>query len=163
MYLCLQWCTKVFFKCPYSAVRHVCQALFLATLNKVFKKSRPLAAKFIQFFVNLIDLKRPGSQTRSGELNANNKFNVRFMSEYFGLLLEFARGGVEQSLVLIRAGAIDKCCKFYLANRHPQASRAKKVSAIGRVGNRKRNSWAKVAEGFQEDRRQEAIQSSKDG
>jgi len=37
------------------------------------------------------------------------------------------------------------------------------VSAIGRVGNRKRNSWAKVAEGFQEDRRQEAIQSSKDG
>lgn len=120
-----QWCTKVFFKCPNSALRHMCQTLFLVALNKVFKKNQQLTEKFIQFFVGLINLYKSTKERKRGNnmiAAAGCKFNVRFMPEYFNFLLEFARGGMEQCLILIKAGAIDRCCKFYLANRHPKTS-----------------------------------------
>ncbi len=46
------------------------------------------------------------------------------MAEYFGFLIEFAREGSEQCLLLLEAGTVDKCARFYLANRRPQASKS---------------------------------------
>ena len=42
------------------------------------------------------------------------------MSEYFTFLIEFSRSGIEQCLMLLKSGAIQKCSQFYLNNRRPQ-------------------------------------------
>lgn len=124
-----QWCSKIFFKCPNSALRHMFQRLFLVALNKVFKEDKKLTEKFIKFFLDLIDLKAhknkmeiasTESHSKSQPTLLNNcKFNIRFMSEYFMLLFEFSRCGMEECLLLIKHGAIEKCSRFYLANRRP--------------------------------------------
>jgi len=122
---CLNWCTKIFFKCPNSAMRHMFQRLFLAALNRVFNEqsgsSRSSAEKFLKFFLDLI-----------GSVSCTFKFNIRFMAEYFGFLIEFAREGADQCMVLLRSGTIEKCIRFYLANRKPQGYK-KQTVASGKV------------------------------
>ena len=100
----LRLLVKLFFKCPNSTVRQMFQRLLLNSLLRIEQKH--VVAKFIKFLLDLIAFKE--------------KFNVRFMSEYFSFLCEFARTGSHESLVLVRAGAIPKCARFYLANRRAQ-------------------------------------------
>lgn len=102
------------------------QRLFLVILNRVFKENKDLSERFIKFFLDLINLKSQAQlatenlNSSASTLSNNCKFNIRFMSEYFAFLFDFARGGMDQCLMIIKHGTISKCSKFYLANRRPQ-------------------------------------------
>ena len=160
---CMQWCVKIFFKCPNSAIRQMFQRLLVHTIKLAIREDKVCIEKFIQKFLELISVKshksaarkeenggdKKASEEKNGTLETSNtsllqsslcsligtgglnntKYNIRFMSEYFGFLYEFARLGKEECLMLIKAGAISKCARFYLFNRRPQNSKLKKDTA----------------------------------
>ena len=112
-------CAKIFFKCPNSPVRHMIQRLVLVALTRVLNEDRLCVTKFMHFYLELISVKKNRAIKKCDTQNPAAKFNIRFMCEYFALLFEFARIGLDECLILIRAGAIEKCSEFYLTHRRP--------------------------------------------
>ena len=117
-------CAKIFFKCPNSPVRHMIQRLVLVALTRVLNEDRQCVVRFIHFYLELIKVRKTHTIKKCDSQNPTAKFNIRFMCEYFALLFEFAKLGLDQCLILIRAGAIEKCSEFYLAHRRPQKTKS---------------------------------------
>lgn len=130
-----QLCIKIFFKCPNSSIRNMFQRLFLHVINRLLKEdsdlveNKQLIEKFIQYFLNLIDLNSNPTTPKKKTSQLNElRPNIRLMSEYFTFLIEFSRSGLDQSLMLIRAGAIQKCSQFSLNNRRLQNKKQELIS-----------------------------------
>jgi hypothetical protein len=99
--------TKLLLKCSLTSIRQmfvklVVQALTLAFNDDNNNNNKHKVNTFLQSYLKLLE---------------TSQFTMRHMTEYFGLLYEFARLGSDQSLMLIRADAIGKCVTFYLTNR----------------------------------------------
>jgi ubiquitin carboxyl-terminal hydrolase 34 len=148
----MQWCVKIFLKCPNSAIRQMFQRLLIHTVTLAYKEDKKCVENFIDTFLELIESRNSNqgknkrqdnnnahNHNQSGQRNSKdqamtssiNKFNIRHMSEYFSFLYEFARIGQEECLMLIRANAISKCATFYLHNRRPDNTRAKNTQKNG--------------------------------
>lgn len=117
MYEDLCWTGKVFLKCPNSTIRQMFQRLLLHVINRIkifnteeqdsneIEEDKLCIKRFLGKLLELI------------ELNAQTRFNIRYMSEFFMFLHEYARAGSEECKNLIENGAISKCIKFYLSQR----------------------------------------------
>ena len=129
------------------------QRMLLHVLTLAYKEDKGCVENFVQTFLKLIDFNNNNNNTttnnnsnsnKQGAANqaskvkcvANvNKYNIRYMAEYFAFLFEFARTGSGECLMLIRAGAIKKCASFYMFNRRPEVARGK--NAMMKNGNKK--------------------------
>jgi ubiquitin carboxyl-terminal hydrolase 34 len=155
----MQWCVKIFLKCPNSAIRQMFQRLLIHAITLAYKEDRKCVENFMETFLYLIDTKLKNKKldkstpNNHGQRNVKesgtpgiSKFNIRYMSEYFSFLYEFARIGHDECLMLIRANAISKCAAFYLQNRRPDNSRLKNMQ---KNGQKKHSKKAKNKQGDQ--------------
>ncbi len=110
----MYWCTKIFFKCPNIAMRHLFQRLLLNICINIFNEECELIESFMKYFLLLLEKSRDEKQ-----------LNIKFMIEFFNLLLEFARQGLEYTIILLKFDAIVKCAQFYVENRHSPLKKGK--------------------------------------
>lgn len=111
----LPWLTKILIKCPNSSIRQAFQRSLLNITSLVLKQDQELIEKFINKYLDLISA------------DESERLNIRYMSEYFGFLTEFARIGQEECLILIKSGAVQKCSNFYAKNRRHKIKKSESL------------------------------------
>ncbi|CAF0722648.1 unnamed protein product [Brachionus calyciflorus] len=94
------WLTKILIKCPQNSIRISFQK-FLLSITQLCSDSEEIITQFLNKYLSLLNEKNP----------------IRHMQEYFGFLIEYARLGEDENLILLNLDLVKKLVSFYVKNR----------------------------------------------
>lgn len=106
------WLTKVLVRCPNHTIRHMFARVLLDVLHKSrFRDSSNedslVVQQFIRQYLSIIN-------------EGGARLPIRYMSEYFVFLHDFARNGIDECYLLLDCSCIQQLITFYMLHRGRQ-------------------------------------------
>ena len=106
------WLTKVLVRCPNHTIRHMFARVLLDVLHKSrFRDSANedslVVQQFIRQYLSIIN-------------EGGARLPIRYMSEYFVFLHDFARNGIDECYLLLDCSCIQQLITFYMLHRGRQ-------------------------------------------
>ena len=106
------WLTKVLVRCPNHTIRHMFARVLLDVLHKSrFRDSSNdeslVVQQFIRKYLSIIN-------------DGGARLPIRYMSEYFIFLHDFARNGIDECYLLLDCQCIQQLITFYMLHRGRQ-------------------------------------------
>ncbi|CAF3593955.1 unnamed protein product [Rotaria socialis] len=106
------WLTKVLVRCPNHTIRHMFARVLIDVLHKSrFRDSSNEDSLVVQQFIRkyLLIISEGGA-----------RLSIRYMSEYFVFLHDFARNGIDECYLLLDCLCIQQLITFYMLHRGRQ-------------------------------------------